>query len=233
MGKDELGHRSCSEHISIEFLSRGSRRWEIPSDCQWGEWIPDGGAWQFQGYDETGLLRSVNGRLTGVHKVLCGAAEIACKGRRDFYLGYDGGYMIPTHSKIGQGMRIHFEKLVNWHGKNELIPVYLEKQHFQFLPEPTSEINRDQQCERCRSLSCEELSAVGKRGWQSSTLVSPTKTLNRDAAPTGDDIEPVGESCADVEMGNEEDEEPLEAEIPRIRMNPKSPTSGEKQEHED
>ena len=43
-----------------------------------GEWIPDGGAWQFQGYDENGLLRSLNGRLTGVHKVLCCAAEIAC-----------------------------------------------------------------------------------------------------------------------------------------------------------
>ena len=34
-------------------------------------------------------------------------------------------------------------------------------------------------------------------------------------------------------MGNEEDEEPLEAEIPRVRMNPKNPTSREKQEHED
>ena len=31
----------------------------------------------------------------------------------------------------------------------------------------------------------------------------------------GDDIEPVGESRADVEMGNEEDEEPLEAKILR------------------
>ena len=29
------------------------------------------------------------------------------------------------------------------------------------------------------------------------------------------------------------DEEPLEAEIPRVRMNPKNPTSREKQEHED
>ena len=38
-----------------------------------GEWIPDGGAWQFQGYDENGLLRSLNGRLTGEHKVLCNA----------------------------------------------------------------------------------------------------------------------------------------------------------------
>ena len=26
------------------------------------EWIPDGGAWQFQGYDENGLLRSLSGR---------------------------------------------------------------------------------------------------------------------------------------------------------------------------
>ena len=46
-------------------------------------------------------------------------------------------------------------------------------------------------------------------------------------------IEPVGESRADVEMGCEEDEEPLEAEVPRVRMNPKNPTSRGKQEHED
>ena len=52
-------------------------------------------------------------------------------------------------------------------------------------------------------------------------------------APIGDDIEPVGESRVDVEMENEEDEEPSEAEIPTVRMNPKNPTSGEKQEHED
>ena len=63
--------------------------------------------------------------------------------------------------------------------------------------------------------------------------MSPTKTLSRDVAPIGDDIEPVGESRADAEMGNEEDEELLEAEIPRVRMNTKNPTSREKQEHED
>ena len=34
-------------------------------------------------------------------------------------------------------------------------------------------------------------------------------------------------------MGNEEDEEPLEKEIPRVRMNPKNHTSREKEEHED
>ena len=68
------------------------------------EWIPDVGAWQFQGYDEKGLLRSLNERLTGGHKVLCSAAQIACKGRQDFYLGHYGGFMIPIHCKIGQGM---------------------------------------------------------------------------------------------------------------------------------
>ena len=67
-----------------------------------GEWIPDCGSWQFQGYDENGLLRSLNGRLTCAHNVLCSAAEISCKRRQDFHLGHDGGYMIPIHSKIGQ-----------------------------------------------------------------------------------------------------------------------------------
>ena len=66
--------------------------------------------------------------------------------------------------------------------------------------------------------------------WQSSALVRPTKTLHRNFAPVADDKEPIGESRADVEMGNEEDEEPLEAEIPRVRMNPKNPTSREKQQ---
>ena len=48
--------------------------------------------------------------------------------------------MIPIHSKIGQGMRLHFEKLVNWRGKKELIPS--RKKHFQFVLEPRSEIDR-------------------------------------------------------------------------------------------
>ena len=94
------------------------------------DWIPDGEAWQFHGYDENGVLRSLNGRLTGAHKVLCSAAEIACKGRQDFHLGHDGGCMILMHSILGQGMRIHFEKLVNWYGKNELSPVHLENNIF-------------------------------------------------------------------------------------------------------
>ena len=58
-------------------------------------------------------------------------------------------------------------------------------------------------------------------------------TLNRDAAPIGDDIEASGESRADVETGNKEEEESFEAEIPTVEMNPKNPMSREEQEHED
>ena len=52
-----------------------------------GELIPDSGAWQFQGYDENGLLRFLGGRLAGVHEVLCSAAEIACKRTTRFLSG--------------------------------------------------------------------------------------------------------------------------------------------------
>ena len=86
----------------------------------------------FKDSTENGLLRSLNGRLTGAHKVLCSAAEIACKGRQDFHSGHDGGCMIPIHSNIGEGRRTHFDRLVNWYGKNELIPVYLENHIFNF-----------------------------------------------------------------------------------------------------
>ena len=40
--------------------------------------------------------------------------------------------MIPIYSKIGQEMRNQFEKFVNWHGKKELISVYVENNIFNF-----------------------------------------------------------------------------------------------------
>ena len=45
-----------------------------------GECIPDGGAWDFQGNDENGLSRFVNGRLTwSVHKMLCSQERFRAK----------------------------------------------------------------------------------------------------------------------------------------------------------
>ena len=38
--------------------------------------------------------------------------------------------MIPVHSTIGQEMRVHFERYVNWYGRKQLIPVYIEDNMF-------------------------------------------------------------------------------------------------------
>ena len=51
----------------------------------------------------------------------------------------------------------------------------------------------------------------------------PTKILNTDLAPIGDDIEAIEAPRQGVEMVNDEDEEPLGAHLPRARMNPKNP----------
>ena len=72
-----------------------------------------------------------------------------------------------------------------------------------------------------------------KRVLQSSALESPTTTLSRDTVPIGDDIEPVGESRAGVEMGNEEEEEASESEIPAVGTNPKNLMMKAPQERED
>ena len=122
-------------------------------DGSFYDWIPDGEAWQYQGYDENGLPRSLTGRFTDAHQVLCSAAEIARKRKKqDFCLGHDGGYVIPIHSKIGQGMRIHFGKLLNEYGKNDLMPVYLENNTFNFYLNrevKSDEIHRLNDAEQC------------------------------------------------------------------------------------
>ena len=69
--------------------------------------------------------------------------------------------------------------------------------------------------------------------WQGRAHVSPTKSPNSDLDPIGGDTEPTEAPRENVEMVNDDDEEPVEAEVPRARMNPKNSTSREKQEHED
>ena len=50
------------------------------------------------------------------------------------------------HSKIGQGMRFHFEKLLNEYGTNELIPVCLENDT------PNFYLNREVKSEETHSM---------------------------------------------------------------------------------
>ena len=108
--------------------------------------------------------------------------------------------MIPVHSKIGQEMRMHFESLVSWYGRKQLISSLHRRQHLQFLLEQRSEVHRNQ--------NCEQLSAAGKRAWPNGALGSPLKTLNTGLAPVGDDIEPVGVPREYVGLGNDADEGP-------------------------
>ena len=85
MGENKLGHRSCSEHFPTELGNDGAGDGRFYKKAS-GECFLDGGAWQFQGYDENGRSRSFNGRLSGVHKGLCRAGEIALIGHQHFYL---------------------------------------------------------------------------------------------------------------------------------------------------
>ena len=45
--------------------------------------------------------------------------------------------MILVHSQIGKDMRIHFERLVSWYGRQQLILVYTGDNIFNFY------LNRD------------------------------------------------------------------------------------------
>ena len=107
--KTNLDTRAAVNTRSLNFGPDGARDGRFHRTAS-GDCIPDGGAWQFQSYDENGLCRPLNGRLTGVHRVLCSAGEVAGKGRQDFYWGSGGGFMIPMHSKISHNMRMHFER---------------------------------------------------------------------------------------------------------------------------
>ena len=82
MGEDELGPRSCTEHVSIKLRSRWSGDGEILSNGQRCECTLGGGAWHF-----LRLCQFLNGRLTGVRKVLCRAGEIGCKRTSRFLFG--------------------------------------------------------------------------------------------------------------------------------------------------
>ena len=67
--------------------------------------------------------------------------------------------MIAIHGNISQGMSIHFEKLVNWHGKNELIPVYFENNIFNFYLNremQSTESNNVNDADHCLAKNCQQ-----------------------------------------------------------------------------
>ena len=121
------------------------------------EWIPDSEAWQYQRYDENDFPRSLDGRLMDAYEDLNSGASASASGpasrvaeiagkEQDFCVIHKGVFLIPTHSKIGQEMGVHFEKLLDEFGKNELIPVCLEKDT------PNFYLNREVKSEETHSV---------------------------------------------------------------------------------
>ena len=105
----------------------------------------------FQGYEEKCQTGSLNVRLADAHKVLGSnsLAFAATQAASDLHKVRcnAGGYMIQIHSKICQGTRNHFEKLLNKYGMSDLLPVYLEKDALNFY------LNREVKYEEIHSLN--------------------------------------------------------------------------------
>ena len=112
--------------------------------------------------------------------------------------------MIPIYSKNWSGNEDAFREIAELVRKKTVHSSLHRRQHRQFLFEQRSATHRNQWCE--------QFSAVGQRVWHSIALVSPTKTLNKDVAPIGDDIEPSEALRENVEMRNDEHEEPFKNE---------------------
>ena len=66
-------------------------------------------------------------------KFLRSVGEIACEGHQDFHVGSDGGFMFTAHRKVGQEMRIHFERVVSWYQGTQLMPLYSAGNLFNFF----------------------------------------------------------------------------------------------------
>ena len=88
------------------------------------------------------LVFAATQAASDVHKVRCNAAETVSKDQQDFHVEDDGGYMIQIHTKICQGTRNYFQKLLNEYGMSDLIPVYLEMGALSFY------LNRHSKCPR-------------------------------------------------------------------------------------
>ena len=176
---------SIDTRVAADTLTSNFDREGIGDRCFY-DWIPDGEAWNFQGYDEDGSPRALDGRLLDAYKVLnsiasasssrvqeaqlnrvpkvldSAACDLCCEEQQDFCVKHNGGYMIPTCSKISEGMRIHFQKLLDEYGKKELIPVCLEN------GTPNLYMNREMKLEETHNLRDVE-QYFEKEGQQSGT----------------------------------------------------------------
>ena len=97
-----------------------------------GECIQDGGGHILKGRDERGGPVHLSGRLSDVHKVLASAGAMARKAKHIYVLGDDGGWIVPNGTYFFQALKQTLTRLQHEIGVNELIPVYLENDIYNF-----------------------------------------------------------------------------------------------------
>ena len=73
-------------------------------------------------------------------------------------MGSDGGFVILVHSKIDKERRVHLDRLVSWYGRN------------------SSSLSRRRSQQKPKG---EQLSTVGKRVWQSSSLIKSNENIEQ------------------------------------------------------
>ena len=138
-----------------------------------GECTVDGGAWQPQGYDENGQSRSLNGRLTCVHRVLW---TDHTQRTSTFLLGFRQWFHDSCAQRTWQGNVDTFRTFGDLVWKTRAHPCQLPL-------EQRSEVHSVQHCEQHPE--------ARKQIWQSSALVSLTVERN---------IGPIEVTREDVEM---------------------------------
>ena len=138
-----------------------------------GECIPDGGPWDFKGYDENGKFRSIGGRLSGVHKVLCSAGAMAERGKQDIYLTDSGGFIVPRESPIGVEIRRAIQWCKAQHGEDDLVPLYLEDHVYNFYMARRVQETQEEEPRRTSARIAEDEAALSPGNGSGRALTRP------------------------------------------------------------
>ena len=113
-------------------FNEGGESTGVPLVTASGERIADMGEIRLQGRDEYNQPRKIRGKVTQVHKVLAGAAQINRDGRQRTWLTDTGGYLLPKEGPIAKGVEKELQRLIRKHGSKSLLPLYVEKGVYNF-----------------------------------------------------------------------------------------------------
>ena len=224
MGKDEFGHKSGGQHTSITLQSRRMRRCKFPwLDSRWWslaisrirrKWFS-----QISGGKTHGCIRIVEQQrirlcistsITSCGDRMQRTTRLLCETQWWLHDSYPQQDLVRKWEFILRNCWTSMER-------TSLVQFVFRMIHPISTWTGKWSLKKPTMWER-------PISILRKR----------VNSRERDAVQIGNDIEPVRESRADVEIGNEEEaEESLEAEIPTVETNPKNLMRKAQQERED